>query len=41
MATLSNAPGVALPVTKLALVAQRHDGREITFRALDEIPLAW
>jgi 2'-5' RNA ligase len=28
-----------VPVTRLILVAQRHDGREITFRVLDEIPL--
>jgi 2'-5' RNA ligase len=31
---------VALPITRLALVAQRHDGREITFRVLRDIPLA-
>lgn len=35
-----DAPEVALPVTKLVLVAQQHDGREITFRILEEIPLA-
>lgn len=35
----SDAPEIALRVTKLVLVAQRHDGREITFRVLDEIPL--
>lgn len=35
-----DAPEMALPVTKLTLVAQRHDGREITFRVLEEIPLA-
>jgi len=28
-----------LPVTRLTLVAQRHDGREITFRVIDQIPL--
>jgi 2'-5' RNA ligase len=31
---------VALPVTSLALVAQQHDRREITWRLIDEIPLA-
>lgn len=35
-----DASEVALPVTKLVLVAQQHDGREITFRILEEIPLA-
>jgi 2'-5' RNA ligase len=35
-----DAPEIALPVTRLALVSQRHDSREITFRVLDEIPLA-
>lgn len=30
----------AFPVTRLVLVAQKHDGREITFRILSEIPLA-
>lgn len=36
----SDAPEMALPVTRLVLVAQRHDGHQITFRVLDEIPLA-
>lgn len=36
----SDAAETALPVTRLVLVAQRHDGREITFRVLEEIPLA-
>lgn len=36
----NDAPEAALPVAKLALVAQQHDGREITFRILDQIPLA-
>jgi hypothetical protein len=36
----ANWSGTTLPVTKLMLVAKRHDGREITFRVLDEIPLA-
>jgi 2'-5' RNA ligase len=36
----SDAPEVAVPVTGLALVAQRHDRREITFRILDQVPLA-
>ncbi len=35
-----DAPEIALPAAKLVLVSQRHDGREITFRVLDEIPLA-
>jgi 2'-5' RNA ligase len=35
-----DAAEVALPVTRLVLVAQRHDGREITFRLLREIPFA-
>jgi len=30
----------AFPVTRLVLVAQKHDGREITFRVVSEIPLA-
>jgi 2'-5' RNA ligase len=34
-----DAADAALPVTGLALVAQQHDGREITFRVVDEIPL--
>jgi 2'-5' RNA ligase len=36
----SDAPEVAFPVTSLVLVAQQHDRREITFRILDQIPLA-
>jgi 2'-5' RNA ligase len=36
----STAAEVALPVTRLALVAQQHDCREITFRVIDEVPLA-
>ena len=35
----SSAAEVALPVTRLALVAQQHDRREITFRLIDEVPL--
>jgi 2'-5' RNA ligase len=35
-----DAPEIELQVTRLALVAQRYDCREITFRLLDEIPLA-
>jgi 2'-5' RNA ligase len=35
-----DAPEVAVPVTGLVLVAQRHDRREITFRILDHVPLA-
>jgi 2'-5' RNA ligase len=40
-AWLSNAPAaeVALPVTRLVLVAQKHDHREIAWRLLNEIPL--
>jgi 2'-5' RNA ligase len=34
-----DAPETALPVTRLVLAAQQHDGREITFRVVDEIPL--
>jgi 2'-5' RNA ligase len=34
-----DAAEAALPVTRLTLVAQEHDGREITFRVVDEIPL--
>lgn len=34
------ATDVAFPVTRLVLVAQKHDGREITFRVVSEIPLA-
>jgi 2'-5' RNA ligase len=30
---------VAFPVTRLVLVSQKHDGREITFRVVSEIPL--
>jgi len=30
---------VALPVTRLVLVAQRHDRREITWRLIDEVTL--
>jgi 2'-5' RNA ligase len=36
----SDAPEVAFPVTSLVLVAQQHDRREITFRILEQIPLA-
>lgn len=36
----SDAPEAALPVTRLVLVAQQHDGREIMFRVIDEIALA-
>jgi 2'-5' RNA ligase len=36
----SSAPEVAVPVTRLTLVAQQHDRRHITFRILDQIPLA-
>ena len=32
-----DAAEAALPVTRLVLVAQRHDGREITFRVVEEI----
>jgi 2'-5' RNA ligase len=35
-----DAAEVALPVTRLVLVAQQHDRREITFRIIEEIPLA-
>lgn len=35
----SDAAEVALPVTRLVLVAQQHDGREITFRVVDEVVL--
>ncbi len=35
-----DAPEFALPVTKLVLVAQQHNRREITFRTVDEVPLA-
>jgi hypothetical protein len=31
---------VTLPVTGLVLAAARHDGREITWRIIDEVPLA-
>jgi 2'-5' RNA ligase len=31
---------IDMPVTKLVLVAQRHDRREITFRIVTEVPLA-
>lgn len=34
-----DAAEVALPVNRLVLVAQQHDGREITFRVVEEIPL--
>jgi 2'-5' RNA ligase len=33
------APEIPIPVTGLVLVAQRHNGREITFRVLDHVPL--
>jgi 2'-5' RNA ligase len=36
----SQAGDVVLPVTALSLVAQKHDRRQITWRLLDEIPLA-
>ena len=35
-----DAPEIPLPVTGLVLVAQQHDGREITFRVLDHVTLA-
>lgn len=35
----SDAAEAALPVTRLVLVAQQHDGREITFRVVDEVAL--
>jgi 2'-5' RNA ligase len=35
----STAVEVALPVIRLALVAQQHDRREITWRLVDEVPL--
>lgn len=34
-----DAAEAALPVTRLVLVAQQHDGREITFRVIDEVAL--
>jgi 2'-5' RNA ligase len=34
-----DAPEIPIPVTGLVLVAQQHDGREITFRVLDHVPL--
>ncbi len=34
-----DAAETALPVTRLVLVAQQHNGREITFRVVDEIAL--
>jgi len=37
--TDSSATEVALPVTRLTLVAQQHDRREITWRLIDEVPL--
>jgi 2'-5' RNA ligase len=36
----SDAAEVPLPVTELALVAQRHDGRAITWELLDRVALA-
>ena len=40
-AWLSNcdAPEIPFPVAGLVLVTQQHNGREITFRVLDRIPL--
>jgi 2'-5' RNA ligase len=35
----SNAADIALPVTRLVLVAQQHDCRQITWRLIEEIPL--
>lgn len=35
-----DAPEVPVPVTKLVLVAQQHNRREITFRVVDEVQLA-
>jgi 2'-5' RNA ligase len=35
----ATASEVALPVTRLVLVAQQHDRRHITWRLVDEIPL--
>jgi 2'-5' RNA ligase len=36
----TTAAEVALPVTRLVLVAQQHDRRKITWRQIDEVPLA-
>jgi 2'-5' RNA ligase len=35
-----DAPEVAVPVTAVVLAAQRHDRHQITFRILDQVPLA-